>query len=107
MRHAPCAGTSLDRMSEAAGEHASPASFAEALAAMTDEALAALLRQRPDAAVPPPADFDVLASRLSSQHSVSRAAETVDQFVLDVLEALVLGRADEDELAYFCRVPER
>ncbi len=72
---------------------------------MTDEALAALLRQRPDAAVPPPADFDVLASRLSSQHSVSRAAETVDQFVLDVLEALVLGRADEDELAYFCRVP--
>jgi hypothetical protein len=74
-----------------------PASFAEALAA--------LLRQRPDAAVPPPSDFDVLASRLSSQHSVSRAAETVDQFVLDVLEALVLGRADEEELALFCVVP--
>jgi hypothetical protein len=92
-------------MSEAAGDTPSPASFAEALAAMTDDALAALLRQRPDAAVPPPADFDVLASRLSSQHSVSRAAETVDQFVLDVLEALVLGRADEDELAYFCQVP--
>ncbi len=72
---------------------------------MADDALAALLRQRPDAAVPPPADFDVLASRLSSQHSVSRAAETVDQFVLDVLEALVLGRADEDELVAFCRVP--
>ncbi|HEX4018923.1 MAG TPA: helicase-associated domain-containing protein, partial [Frankiaceae bacterium] len=67
--------------------------------------LGALLRQRPDAAVPPPADFDVLASRLSSQHSVSRVAETVDQFVLDVLEALVLGSADEDELAQFCQVP--
>ena len=63
---------------------------------MPDEELADLLRQRPDAAVPPPADFDVLASRLSSQHSVSRVAETVDQFVLEVLEALVLRRADED-----------
>ncbi len=100
--------TSLDRMSEPArvqGDSPAPASFADALAAMTDDDLAGLLRRRPDAAVPPPADFDVLASRLSSQHSVSRAAETVDQFVLDVLEALVLGRADEAELAFFCRVP--
>ena len=73
---------------------------------MSDDELAALLRQRPDAAVPPPADFDVLASRLSSQHSVSRVAETVDQFVLDVLEALVVvAPADEDELERFCRVP--
>ena len=86
-------------MSEAAAETPSPASFGEALAAMSDEALAALLRQRPDAAVPPPADFDVLASRLSSQHSVSRAAENVDRFVLQMLEALVLGTADEAELA--------
>jgi hypothetical protein len=98
-------------MSEPAGDRAaelSPASFAsfaEALAAMPDDDLAALLRQRPDAAVPPPADFDVLASRLSSQHSVSRAAETVDQFVLDVLEALVVAAADEDELVRFCQVP--
>ncbi len=95
-------------MSEQAGAAAadvSPSSFAEALAAMSDEDLAALLRQRPDAAVPPPADFDVLASRLSSQHSVSRVAETVDQFVLDVLEALVVASADEDELARFCQVP--
>ncbi len=72
---------------------------------MADDDLAALLRQRPDAAVPPPADFDVLASRLSSQHSVSRVAETVDQFVLDVLEALVVAPGDEEELARFCQVP--
>ncbi len=72
---------------------------------MADDDLAALLRQRPDAAVPPPADFDVLAGRLSSQHSVSRVAETVDQFVLDVLEALVVASGDEDELARFCQVP--
>jgi hypothetical protein len=84
----------------------SPVSFAEALAAMADDDLAALLRRRPDAAVPPPADFDVLASRLSSQHSVSRAAETVDQFVLDILEALVVqAPASEEELKRFCRVP--
>ncbi len=92
-------------MSEPAAAEASPASFADALAAMPDGELAALLRQRPDAAVPPPADFDVLASRLSSQHSVSRVAETVDQFVLDVLEALVVASGDEDELVAFCRVP--
>jgi Helicase conserved C-terminal domain len=94
-------------MSAPAGDTAaerSPATFAEALAALADGDLAALLRQRPDAAVPPPADFDVLASRLSSQHSVSRVAETVDQFVLDVLEALVVHPSDEDGLADFCRV---
>ncbi len=72
---------------------------------MPDEQLANLLRQRPDVAVPPPADFEVLASRLSSQYSVSRVAETVDRFVLQVLEALVLGAADEAELAAFCQVP--
>ncbi|MCW2547466.1 MAG: hypothetical protein JWN96_1926, partial [Mycobacterium sp.] len=60
-------------------------------------------RQRPDAAVPPPADFELLANRLSSRHSVSRAAENVDTFVLEILEALVVSPASEQELADFCR----
>jgi hypothetical protein len=80
------------------------ASFGEALAAMSDAELAALLRLRPDAAVPPPADFELLANRLSSRHSVSRAAENVDKFVLQVLEALVVAAASEEELVTFCRV---
>lgn len=89
----------------AAADRQGASTFAEALAALGDDALAGLLRQRPDVAVPPPADFDVLASRLSSQYSVSRVAETVDRFVLQILEALVLGAADETELAIFCQVP--
>ncbi len=109
--------TSLDRMSEPAaagaadasaptgGPSAAPITFAEALAALHDDDLAALLRQRPDVAVPPPADFEVLASRLSSRHSVSRVAETVDTFVLQILETLVVGSADEAELTWFCHVP--
>lgn len=105
---------SLDRMSgsvagAAAADSAdainAPSTFAAELAGRRDEELAELLRHRPDVAVPPPADFEVLASRLSSQHSVSRAAETVDRFVLQVLEALVLAPADETELASFCQVP--
>jgi hypothetical protein len=71
---------------------------------MSDGELAALLRLRPDAAVPPPADFELLANRLSSRHSVSRAAENVDTFVLEMLEALVVAPATEQELADFGRV---
>ncbi len=71
---------------------------------MSDDELAELLRQRPDVAVPPPADFEVLANRLSSRHSVSRVAERVDTFVLEVLEALVVAPRDEQALAAFCRV---
>jgi hypothetical protein len=81
-----------------------PSTFSAALAARSDDDLAALLRRRPDVAVPPPADFDVLASRLSSTHSVNRAAETVDQFVLEVLEVLALEPRTEAELADFTGV---
>ena len=89
----------------AAPDGQGPSSFAAALALRSDDELGSLLRRRPDVAVPPPADFDVLASRLSSQYSVSRVAETVDRFVLQVLEALVLEPRDEDELAAFGAVP--
>jgi hypothetical protein len=78
--------------SEQAAE--SPAeTFGEWLAARSDEQLVRLLQARPDVSVPPPADFDVLARRLSASASVARALERVDRFGLEVLECLaLLGR---------------
>ncbi len=92
-------------MSNAAADDGHRLAFAEALAAKSDAELGALLRRRPDVAVPPPADFDVLANRLSSRHSVSRAAESIDSFVLSVLQALALEPATTAQLAAFCSVP--
>jgi hypothetical protein len=59
-----------------------------------DETLAALLRVRPDLAVPPPADFTVLATRAGIRASVQRACEDLDTVSLAVLEALVVADAD-------------
>ena len=47
----------------------------------------------------------MLASRLSSQHSANRAAEAVDEFVLSVLEVLVLQPFTEQELVDFTGAP--
>lgn len=59
-----------------------------------DEALAGLLRTRPDLAVPAPADSTVLATRLGIPASVARACEDLDRFTLAVLTALVVAGAD-------------
>ncbi len=95
-------------MTSGAGEDdegSEPSTLAAALMLRGDEQLTALLRARPDVAVPPPSDFDVLASRLSSHYSVNRAAETVDEFVLQVLEALVVASLSEDDLVVFTAAP--
>jgi Helicase conserved C-terminal domain len=65
------------------------------LRALDDSALAALLRSRPDLAVPPPADSTVLATRATIAASIRRACEDLDAFTLTVLEALVLADADQ------------
>lgn len=81
-----------------------PTSLAAWLSRCSDEQLATLLQRRPDLAVPPPADFTVLAARAVLRASVARAAEELTAFQLAVLEALVLAGAhtstvEPDDLA--------
>ncbi|ANY07131.1 helicase-associated domain-containing protein [Pseudonocardia sp. HH130630-07] len=68
-------------------------SLVEWLREQDDGFLAALLRARPDLAVPPPADLTVLATRASIRASVQRACEDLGTVALTVLEALVLAGA--------------
>jgi hypothetical protein len=64
------------------------------LRAQPDTTLAALLRIRPDLAVPPPPDMTVLATRAGIRASVNRACEDLDTLTLAVLEALVVAGAE-------------
>ena len=66
------------------------------LRASDDVMLAALLRLRPDLAVPPPPDLTVLATRAGIRASVNRACEDLDTRTLAVLEALVVAGADAE-----------
>ncbi|MCY7343170.1 MAG: DNA-binding protein, partial [Pseudonocardia sp.] len=71
-----------------------PTPLVDRLRAQDDEMLAALLRLRPDLAVPPPADLTVLATRAGVRASVHRACDELDTVTLAVLEALVVADAD-------------
>jgi len=62
----------------------------EWLRGRSDEALARLLRARPDLVVPAPGDLEVLGRRLDSPPSVWRVMEGLDAFAVQVLQALVL-----------------
>jgi hypothetical protein len=52
------------------------------------DALAEILRRRPDAASPPPKSMEALAERLSVTNSVYRALDALDQAALDLLQAV-------------------
>ncbi len=66
--------------------------LADHLRSLPDEALAALLRLRPDLVVPVPADLSALALRAQSRVSVARALDGFDQFTLEILDAARLSR---------------
>ncbi len=68
--------------------------LADWLRSRDDESLTALLRARPDLAVPAPADSTVLATRAVIPASIARACEDLDRFTLAVLSALVVAGAD-------------
>ncbi len=65
------------------------------LADRKDAELTALLRLRPDLAVPPPATCAVLAGRAEQRASVMRAADTLNTLEFGLLEVLALEQADQ------------
>lgn len=69
--------------------------LATRLRRMSDDALAGLLRDRPDLAVPEPADFTALAARATARASVARALDGLDRYALQILDGLRFV-ADED-----------
>ncbi|MFI9721379.1 helicase-associated domain-containing protein [Streptomyces sp. NPDC052396] len=70
---------------------AAPRTLAEELRERPDEALAALLRARPDLLNPVPGDLTQLATRAATRASVARAVDRLDRFALQTAEALAVA----------------
>ncbi|MFH0243830.1 helicase-associated domain-containing protein [Streptomyces sp. HK10] len=74
-----------------ARRRAAPRTLADELRSRPDDALAALLRARPDLLSPVPGDLSQLATRAGARTSVLRALERLDRFALQVAEALAVA----------------
>jgi Helicase conserved C-terminal domain/WYL domain len=68
-----------------------PRSLTDWLRGRADEELTALMRARPDLAIPAPGDLSTLANRASVRFSVLRALEGLDAFTLAVVEACAVA----------------
>ncbi len=68
-------------------------SLADALRAAPDDALAELLRARPELLVPVPVDISQLAFRAASGPAVARALDRLDRWTLQVLEGACIPAA--------------
>ncbi|MER7789918.1 helicase C-terminal domain-containing protein [Streptomyces sp. NPDC097640] len=68
-----------------------PRTLAEELRTRRDDALATLLRARPDLLSPVPNDLTQLATRAGTRASVVRAVERLDRFALQTAEALAVA----------------
>ncbi|GIF99594.1 helicase-associated domain-containing protein [Catellatospora citrea] len=66
------------------------------LRALSDDALGALLRLRPDLITPVPTDLTVLAARAQTRVSVARTLDTLDRFTLEILDAARFTRSPSD-----------
>ncbi|MFC0628914.1 helicase-associated domain-containing protein [Kribbella deserti] len=69
-------------------ERSRPRTLAEALRGWGDDELGYLLRHRPDLASPMPSDTGQLAARVTTNASAARAINRLDEFSVDLLEAL-------------------
>ncbi|MFF4225883.1 helicase-associated domain-containing protein [Streptomyces abikoensis] len=83
--------TSRENGSTGGGTAAGPRTLAEELRGRPDDALADLLRARPDLLSPVPGDLTQLATRAATRASVVRALDRLDRFALQVAEALAVA----------------
>ncbi|MGK5730302.1 helicase-associated domain-containing protein [Streptomyces sp. URMC 124] len=79
------------RRSSGAAARSGPRTLAEELRTRADDALAELLRARPDLLNPVPGDLTQLATRAGTRASVVRALERLDRFALQTAEALAVA----------------
>jgi hypothetical protein len=76
---------------EAVVGSAAPRTLAEDLRRRGDDAVATLLRLRPDLLTPLPGDLSQLATRAGTRASVVRALERLDRFTLQTAQALAIA----------------
>jgi hypothetical protein len=69
--------------------------LADHLRSLPDDGLGLLIELRPDLVLPAPADLSALAIRVESRLSVVRALDGLDQFTLEILDALRLTRTNQ------------